>query len=184
MNMAWFLLVAVFIIGCWHGPTFASEKAVLEVHVDSNGTAHVHADVHLPGIVTTTHAVLVDYERWPLLFSNRLRVVSIKREEGRVVTDMYISRYFLPGELHLLTETRQPTPDRLETTLLEGDFVRYRRIWQLMPSANGKATQGHLDFDVALSGWVPHWLFAEILKREMAMHLERLSDEIRAKEHP
>jgi hypothetical protein len=104
---------------------------LLNVQVDETGTARVTAVLEFPGTPVAIRALLMDYRRWPALFPHGLRVAAAKLENGSVVTDLYVSRYFLPGEWHLITETRESEPGRLETRLIEGDFLRYHRVWQL-----------------------------------------------------
>jgi polyketide cyclase/dehydrase/lipid transport protein len=112
----------------------------LNIQIDETGTAQVTAVVELSGTPAAARAVLMDYRRWPALFPHGVRIAGGRQDNGVVTTDMYLSRYFLPGELHLVTETRETEPGRLETRMIEGDFHRYRRVWRLTPV--GRHTSG------------------------------------------
>ncbi len=152
----------------------------LDIQVLPDGLARVHAQVELPGSPAIARLVLTDYEHWPDLFPPGLRLVGIRREGRGVVTDLWASRHILPGELHLVTETRETTPTRLDTTLIEGDFHRYSRTWQFSPEAATSRTIATLDMEVQPKGWVPHWLFTRFLKQDLEAHFVRLQAAVAA----
>lgn len=120
---------------------------VLNIQVDETGTAHIAAVLELSGKPSVARAVLMDYRRWPALFPHGLRIAAGREEKGVVTADLYVSRYFLPGEWHLITETRETEPGRLETRLIDGDFLRYHRVWRLTP-----VNQGHASADTVHAG--------------------------------
>lgn len=156
-------------------------RAALDIQVLPDGLARVHARVELAGPPEVARLVLTDYEHWPDLFPPGLRIVEIRREAQGVITDLWAARHILPGELHLVTETRETTPDRLDTTLIEGDFHRYTRTWQLLPGATETTTTATLDMDVQPKGWVPDWLFTTFLRRDLEAHFTRLQAAVAAR---
>lgn len=149
----------------------------LDIKVD-HGLATVKALVDLPGTPEVALAVLTDYANWPTLFPHQPRINAVRSEKGIVVTDMSIPRCFSPGEYRLITETRQTQPGRLETTLLDGDFVRYVRIWEVTPTQEGAHTRARLMLEVQPKAWTPDWLLSLALKWELEEHFEKLRDRV------
>jgi ribosome-associated toxin RatA of RatAB toxin-antitoxin module len=127
------------------------------------------------------HAVLTDYRRWPLLFPHGLRIVEISQEKEGVKTDVYLPRHFLPGEFHLVTLTRELGPGLLETSLIDGDFLAYRRTWTLTAGLSGSETRAELEMDVQLKQWIPQWLFTFVLKHELLEHFDKLRAEVQSR---
>ena len=163
--------------------TFSSAWS-LDIHVSADGLARVSAGLELPGPPEIARAVLTDYEHWPELFPPGLRIVGIRREAQGVITDLWASRHLLPGELHLVTETREPTPGVLETTLVEGDFHRYTRVWRLAPVRDGRGTLAILEMELRPRGWVPQWLFTIFLRRDLEAHFSKLRSAVAARVEP
>jgi hypothetical protein len=156
----------------------ASPGALLNIAVDSAGAAHVRAVLELPARPAVVHAVLTDYGHWPLLFPRGLRIVAVSQEKDGVETDVYVPRRFLPGEFHLITLTREAVPGILETSLIGGDFLKYRRTWSLTPGLTNDETRAELEMDIQLKQWIPGWLFTFVLKHELLEHFGRLQTEV------
>jgi len=156
----------------------ASPDALLNIAVDSAGAAHVRAILDLAARPTVVHDVLNDYVHWPLLFPRGLRMVAISQDKDGVTTDMYVPRYFLPGEFHLITLTRETAPGILETSLVGGDFLKYRRTWTLTPGLTSHETRAELEMDIQLKQWIPGWLFTLILKHDLLEHFGKLRAEV------
>jgi len=156
----------------------ASPGALLNIAVDSAGVAHVRAVLELSARPAVVHAVLTDYAHWPLLFPRGLRIMAISQEKDGVETDVYVPRRFLPGEVHLITLTRETGPGILETSLIGGDFLRYRRTWILTPGLTNDETRAELEMDIQLKQWIPGWLFTFVLKHELLEHFGRLQAEV------
>jgi hypothetical protein len=176
------LLVAVLWLTGSPGATAETPASSfsLDIQVLPDGLARVYARLELPGPPEIARAVLTDYEHWPDLFPPGLRIVGIRREAHGVITDLWASRHILPGELHLITETREPTPGLLETTLIEGDFHRYTRSWRLSPDKNGQRTTATLEMELQPKDWVPDWLFTTFLRRDLEAHFVRLQAAVSA----
>jgi hypothetical protein len=128
--------------------------------------------------------VLADCEHWLLLFPPGLRVISIRWKADRVLTELAVLHYVLPGELRLVVETQEPEPGRIETNLVGGDFNRYRRVWRLTGTEGGSQTRAELDLDLQPKRWMPGWLFKFALRQELRDHLKGLRAEVQAREHP
>lgn len=158
----------------------AEPPPVITISMDATGAAQVSATVNLPGSPAAVHAVLTDYARWPALFPHGLRLANITRENDRVFTDLYIRRYFLPGELHLITVTRDIGPERLETSMVSGDFLKYHRIWTLRPGMHEGETHAVLQLEVQPKEFIPAWVFSWILKQEILEHFEKLREAVQS----
>jgi len=173
--MGMFLLLLGFLMPA---AAAASPDALVNVAVDSAGAAHVRAVLELSARPAVVHAVLTDYGHWPLLFPRGLRIVTVSQQKDGVETDVYVPRRFLPGEFHLITLTREMVPGILETSLIGGDFLRYRRTWILTPGLTSDETRAELEMDVQLKQWIPGWLFTLVLKHELLEHFGRLQAEV------
>ena len=144
----------------------------LNIETVDGGGFHARATLHVPAPPDAVRAVLTDYERWPQLFAGRFRITKIERREGRVLTDLQIKRFPLPGEMRLLCETRESAGD-LMTSLVEGDFSRYERRWTFRDESDGThpRTRAELDLQFALVAWAPDWLVMMNLRRQLEEHL-------------
>ena len=151
---------------------------VLDIHDDPAGGKRAVATLRIAAPPDAVRAVLNDYERWPDLFDGRFRIAKLERLEGRVVTDLLIDRSPLPGELRLLCETRELPNGEMVTSLIEGDFKRYRRQWRFVPDMNGVAvhTRAEMELLVDMDSWVPDWLFATMLRRDLEAHFNILRE--------
>ena len=159
--------------------TGTASAVTLDIAVNPAGVAHVQAVLTLPANPAVVHAVLTDYPHWPLLFPHGLRIVAIQQEKDGVQTDLYLRRLFLPGELHLVTLTREIAPGILETSLVDGDFYQYRRTWTLTPGISTGETHAELAMDIQPKQALPGWLFTFLLRRELLAHFDKLRAELR-----
>lgn len=167
-------------VGVW---AFDAAVPSLEISADPAGGFRAHAELHLAASPEAVRAALTDYEHWPALFNGRFRVVQLRHEKDRVLTDLLIRRSPLPGELRLYCETRELPGGVLVTTGLEGDFARYARRWTLRPEqrtgAAGSTRGTHADMDLSLDlrTWVPDWLLVRNLRQELLEHFRILEEE-------
>lgn len=146
----------------------------LDVVVDAQHVAHVHAILELPAKPEIVFAVLTDYAQWPTLFAPGLIIAAIRDEPEGVITEMYVPRVLLPGTLHVIIRTRVDTPQQIEAELISGDLHRFWRLWRLMPLAKGRETRAELQMAVQLKGWTPNWLIRYSIEMELHNHFERL----------
>jgi ribosome-associated toxin RatA of RatAB toxin-antitoxin module len=154
-----------------------AEEPRYSLQVESiDGGMRAVAVVWLPAPAETVRAVLTDYDRWPELFPGRFRVTAIRREPDRVLTDLRINRSPLPGTLRLLCETRTLPDGSLLTSLVEGDFVQYRRRWVLTEQRAGGAvlTRAEVDLRFVLDSWIPTWLMSGAFRAQMEEHFRAL----------
>jgi ribosome-associated toxin RatA of RatAB toxin-antitoxin module len=161
-------------------PVYAEDApdTVLDIRDDPAGGKKVAATLRIAAPPDAVRAVLSDYERWPDLFDGRFRMAKLERLNGRVVTDLLITRWPWPGEMRLLCETRELPGGDILTSLIEGNFKRYRRHWRFIPEPNGRAvhTRAELEMLVDIDSWVPDWLFATMLRRDLEAHFKILRD--------
>lgn len=150
----------------------------LEIHDDPAGGKKATATVRIQAPPEAVRAVLSDYERWPDLFDGRLRIAKLERLDGRVVTDLLIDRSPLLGTMRLVCETRELPNGEIVTSLIEGDFTRYLRRWRFVPEIHGAAvhTRAEMELLVAMDSWVPDWLFATMLRRDLETHFKILRE--------
>ena len=162
------------------GPVCAGEApdTVLAIHDDPSGGKQAVATLRIAAPPDAVRAVLSDYERWPDLFGGRFRLAKLERLEGRVVTDLLIKRSPLPGEMRLLCETRELPGGDILTSLIAGNFKRYRRHWRFVPEMNGSTihTRAEMDMLVEIDSWVPDWLFGVMLRRDLETHFRILRE--------
>lgn len=151
---------------------------VLEIRDDPAGGKKALATLRIAAPPDAVRAVLRDYERWPDLFDGRFRMAKLERLDGRVVTDLLINRSPLPGEMRLLCETRELPGGDIVTSLIEGDFRRYRRQWRFAEEMNGTAvhTRAEMELSVDPDTWTPGWLFAAILRSDLETHFKILRE--------
>lgn len=173
-------LAAVCLVGAVGLPAQAADAPAmeLEIHDDPAGGKKAVATLRIAAPPDAVRAVLSDYERWPDLFDGRFRIVKLERLDGRVVTDLLIDRSPLPGELRLLCETRELPNGEIITSLIEGNFTRYLRRWRFVPEIHGGAvhTRAEMELLVAMDSWVPDWLFATMLRRDLETHFKILRE--------
>ncbi|HTE88460.1 MAG TPA: SRPBCC family protein [Terriglobales bacterium] len=146
----------------------------LDVIVDAQLVAHVHATLELPASPETVFVVLTDYAQWPALFAKGMTIAAIRDEPEGVVTEMYVPRVMLPGTLHVIIRTRVSAPQQIEAELISGDLNLFRRLWRLMPLAKGRETIAELQMTVQPKGWAPRWLIRYAIERELTDHFDRL----------
>lgn len=136
--------------------TWFTQKIV----IDDEGVATVSAQLILPVPSSSTYAVLTDYPHWPDLFPRKPMIHGISKIDDLVRVTMHVPAGYLPLNLELVTDTVEPSPLRLNTTLVKGDFERYDWTWDLSQSPSEDSTVAQLLFMVAPSIWVPDWLCA------------------------
>ena len=175
-RVAWALGCAL--LGGTTGHAGDAPATALEIHDDPAGGKKATATVRIQAPPEAVRAVLSDYERWPDLFDGRFRMAKLERLDGRVVTDLLIKRSPLPGEMRLLCETRELPGGEIITSLIEGNFKRYRRQWQFTPETHGGAvhTRAEMELVVEMDSWVPDWLFAAMLRRDLESHFRILRE--------
>lgn len=151
---------------------------VLEIHDDPAGGKNAVATLRIAAPPDAVRAVLSDYERWPDLFGGRFRLAKLERLDGRVVTDLLIDRSPLPGKIRLVCETRELPTGEIVTSLIEGDFKRYLRRWRFVPEMNSGVlhTRAEMELLVDMDSWVPDWLFATMLRRDLETHFKILRE--------
>lgn len=173
-------LAAVCLMGAVGLPAQAADAPATElaIHDDPAGGKKAVATLRIAAPPDAVRAVLSDYERWPDLFGGRFRIAKLERLDGRVVTDLLIDRLPLLGELRLLCETRELPNGDIVTSLIEGDFTRYLRRWRFVPEMHGGAvhTRAEMELLVAMDSWVPDWLFATMLRRDLETHFKILRE--------
>jgi hypothetical protein len=173
------VLAACCVLSVMAGVRAADVPAtVLEIHDDPAGGKKATATLRIAAPPDAVRAVLGDYERWPDLFDGRFRMAKLERLDGRVVTDLLIKRSPLPGEMRLLCETRELPDGGIVTSLIEGDFTRYRRQWRFVPEMNGGAvhTRAEMELVVNPEMWTPGWLFATMLRSDLEAHFKILRE--------
>jgi ribosome-associated toxin RatA of RatAB toxin-antitoxin module len=150
----------------------------LEIRDDPAGGKTATATLHIPAPPESVRAVLSDYERWPDLFDGRFRIAKLERRGKGALTDLRISRLPLPGTMRLVCETQELPTGEMVTSLVEGDFKRYRRRWTFVPETNGGAvhTRAEMALLVELDSWVPDWLFARMLRSDLEAHFAILRE--------
>jgi hypothetical protein len=158
-----------------------SPTVTLNIDVNPAGVAHVQAVLTLSAPPSVAQAVLTDYPHWPLLFADGLRIAAITQGKDGVQTDLYIRRHFLPGELHLVTLTREAAPGVLETSLIAGDFYQYHRTWTLTPGIDTRETHAELAMDIQPKQGLPGWLFSFLLRRDLFVHFDKLRAEVQSR---
>ncbi|MGB4887955.1 MAG: hypothetical protein WBP05_09835, partial [Nitrospira sp.] len=77
----------------------------LVVQPDPDGGVRATATLLFPGGPAVLQSILSEYRNWPELFETRMRVAQVEEQDGRVLTDIYISHALLPGEQRLLCES-------------------------------------------------------------------------------
>lgn len=161
----------------------AADPPMLDITEDPSGGFRAKAVLHIPATPEAVRAVLTDYERWPELFAGRFRITRLQRESDRVVTDLVIKRFPLPGEMRLLCETRERPDGGLVTSLIDGDFTRYIRQWSFTAEPNhldpraSVGTRAEMDLLLELRSWVPDWLLIANLRRQLLEHFRILREQ-------
>ena len=154
----------------------------LVVQPDPDGGVRATATLLFPGGPAVLQSILSEYRKWPELFETRMRVAQVEEQDGRVLTDIYISHALLPGEQRLLCESQALPGGGLITHLKGGDFTQYHREWRLQPAGDGTQTRAEFDLLVEVKTLVPDWLVAVAMERELNTHFrlvrERALDRI------
>ena len=184
-KLAAFLSVLVFLSLMLHEDrqAFAADEFhKLEVQIEGKGLAMIEAQVDFPAPPDVVFTVLTDYPNWPKLFPDGVEV-EVERKSGRsVVMDMKIPQRVLSGKMRLKAKWRETPPHKLETTLIEGDFLRYEQVWQLTPMQDGKYTRAELNLTLQPKGWimkvVPEFLYKWALREDLKEHFEKFRKQV------
>ena len=153
-------------------------SSVLEVQPEPSVGVRATGTLHLPAPPSVVHQVLTDYAKWPELFGVSMRLAHVERQGDRVVTDLYLSHPMLVGESRLLCENRELPGGGLVTSLLAGDFRRYRRTWRLVQDGNEGLTRAEFELLVEVDTWAPDWLMALELRRQLEKHFRILREQV------
>lgn len=175
-----FRLALILWVGCLGTAAAAPEANELKVWPDPTGGARVIAAIHIPAAPHVVQSILTDYEGWPALFNHDIRVASLERTNGRILTDLYIKRPLLAGEIHLLCETEEFS-DGGQTRLVAGDFKRYLRTWRLRQDGRADATLAEIEMTVEPNTWFPDWVVTLALRRELERHFQILGERAAAR---
>ncbi len=169
------LLLPTLLFGSPNDTARAAERSQpVALEINGEGVAAAKAVLILPGSSEFARRLLTNPWNWPGLFPSPVRVQSVIRNQDRAVTDMYLSPPFSFGELHMVVETREISPLRLETRLLRGDVRQYAHVWQLIPLAGERCTRAVLELTMQLKTWMPSWLLRWLVGHELDGHLQRV----------
>ena len=157
----------------------AEQADTLAVEINSEGVGLVKALLTFSSPPSHVHTILTDYPHWPALFINPPTIHSIVRKPDHTVVDMEIPAFLLPFTLRLVTATREVSPLRIETQLMEGDFSQYEWIWELSPTLGGNATRATMVYKVAPTIWTPDWIFRWALQSELEGHFEKIRQRLK-----
>ena len=134
------------------------------------GGVKATATILFPVAPAIIQRLLTDYAHWPELFDTRMRIVEIREQDGKVLTDIRIEHALLPGERRLLSESRTLPTGGLLTELTGGDFKQYHRFWKLTPVDGGAQTRAEFELLVEIETVVPDWMVAVAMRRELDSH--------------
>ncbi|WP_447987025.1 SRPBCC family protein [Nitrospira sp. Nam74] len=146
----------------------ASESASsLDIIVDEGAAAHVRGHLELASNRETVVSVLTDYEHWPQLFRDGMRMIAIKRSADSVITEMDIPRAVLPGTIRLVIRTRVSGSEQIDAELVRGDLKRFWRRWTLTVLPGGQRTRADLELVLQPQHWAPQWLVRYGLEQDL-----------------
>ena len=169
--MLWRVMI---VVGClvlgWSGWSGAVEPDVLDVSTEPNGGVRAVASILFPAPVSVIQAILTDYAHWPELFEGRMRIASLKFQDGVATTDLRIEHALLPGERRLVTESRMLPNGELVADLKGGDFTRYHRRWKLTSVNGGAQTRADFELVFEIDSNMPDWIVALALRRDLETH--------------
>ena len=151
------------------------------VTISENDVATLTADVMLAAPPETVYAVLSDYPNWPDLFAQPPTINAIQRNNNHVRVDMRLNVSFLPIGLRLVTNTEEIPTVLLKTTLVEGDFEQYDRIWTFRPLPDSQHTKASVVLHVQPSIWIPHWLLEWVLTSGFTEHFHKLREAVQVR---
>ena len=164
----------------------ADDSHTLDIQIEGEGVAIVHALIHFPFQPDVVFAVLTDYPNWPVLFPYDVEMKIEKFPHDTVVTDLTIPHKILSWTTRLKVKSRETPPHKLETTLVDGDFLQYEQVWQLTPMREGQNTRGELNLRLQPEGWimklVPDFLYKWLLRGDLEEHFEKLQRQLRLKQ--
>lgn len=173
---SWLVVAAWLSFGAAWGAT--DPAATLEVSTEPSGGLRATATLLIPASPQTVQAVLTDYERWPELFDTPMSVTHLERHAGGAVTDLFIKHSFLPGGRQLLCDNQELPEGGLVSTLRGGDFKQYVRTWKVALDGEHGGTRASFELLVKVNTWVPDWLVAFELRRQLERHFRLLREKI------
>jgi len=163
----------------------ADDSHTLDIQINDENVALVEARVKFQAPPEVVFSVLTDYLNWPVLFSYGVEIQVEKFPDDTVVTDLTIPHKVLTWTTHLKVRSRETPPYKLETTLVDGDFLQYEQVWQLTPMQDGKYTRGELTLMLQPKGWmmrlVPEFLYKWLLRGDLEDHFEKFRKQVRIK---
>ena len=176
----------MIVMGClllgWSGWSRAAEPVELDVHTEPTGGVRATATILFPVEPAIIHRLLTDYAHWPELFDVRMRMAEVRVQDGKVFTDIRINHPLLPGERHLLVETRTLPTGGLLTELKGGDFKQYRRFWKLTPADGGAHTKAEFELLVETDLSMPDWMLAVTMRRDLESHFRSIREKALAQQ--
>ena len=160
----------------------ADSHASLDVQIEGEGVAIIHAHVKLPGPPDLIFTILTDYTNWPRLFPEGLEIQVERPSEHVVITEMMIPHKVLPSTIRLKTKSIETPYHKLKTKLLDGDYLQYDQVWNLTPLEKENATHAALNLTVQPAGWivklVPAFLYRWLIKVDLEDHFEKLRRQV------
>ena len=183
LNFLISLLVLFIMMAINLSQVFAtSHTSTLDIQLQGEGIAIIHALVDLPRQPEIVFDVLTDYDRWPTLFSEGVQVKVERHSDQWVVTDLIIPHGIIPWETRLKAKSKATQPEKLETVLIDGDFLQYAQVWQLRSVQEGTRTHAELNLTLQPKGWIMKWipdfLYRWIVKGELEDHFDKLFREV------
>ena len=164
------------------------QESALDIKIQEKGLAIIHAVVDLPTPRVVVFDVLTDYSSWPILFPDGVQVSVDQGKDQWVVTDLSIPHSILPWTTRLITRSKGTLPTKVETVLVDGDYLQYEQTWQLVSIRDGKGTLAELDLTLQPKGWlmklVPDFIYQWNLQEELEDHFEKLEREVKARNQP
>lgn len=163
----------------------ADEPKSLHVRIEEDGVAVIQAQIKLPAPPDLVFTVLTDYTNWPLLFPDGVTTQVERLADHVVVTEMTIPHKIFFSKTRLKAESTETPPHKLETKLIEGDYLQYDQVWRLTPIQEGKYTRAELNLTVQPNGWiiklVPALLYRWGLTVDLQEHFEKLRRQVLVK---
>ncbi len=165
------LLLFLPATGLWAG-----EPVELTVQPMPTGGLKATASMVFSAEAGVIQQILTDYPHWPDLFDIRMRIVDLREQDGKTVTDIRIAHALIPGERRLVCESRALPEGGVLTELRGGDFKQYRRIWMLAPADGGRQTKAQFELQVQIETIVPDWLVAVAVRKELTAHFRMVQE--------
>ncbi len=164
----------------------ADDFQTLDIQIREDNIALVEARVEFQVPPEVVFTVLTDYPNWPVLFSYGVEVQVEKFPDDSVIIDLTIPHKVLSWTTRLKVKSRETPPHKLETTLVDGDFLQYEQVWQLTPMQDGKYTRGELTLVLQPKGWimklVPDFLYKWLLRGDLEAHFEKFQKQVQLRQ--